>query len=625
MAASLRPMVICLTPVKNEAWILERFLSCASLWADHIILADQGSTDQTRQIAARFPKVRVIDNPAREYGEGERQKLLLEAARAISDGGRGRLLLALDADEFFTADSLASSEWDTMLRSPPGTVFSFHWINVEPGFRVAWDSSLEFAWGFMDDGSPHEGRPIHSVRVPTPAGSPRVSLRDVRVLHYQFTDWRRMESKNRYYQMWERTHRPTRPSASIFRQYHYMYAVPEAQKVEFAPLWIAGYEARGIEMTNVPAAETYWYDRECLAWLMQWGPEYFAELNIWGVDWNDLYGRIHGGRPLRALDDPRSLEQQADQRWLMETQAGAEAPAVMRRQRTMEVREIAGLLERHEKNLPVPAKVVGQNCRLCGGAEVVEYLRQPGWRILVCGSCGNGWTDPPPARVDYAQGDFHALTVSEMGGAGGGRPVLGDLPPAWQQSVTMQAELLALSAGGRVLEIGCGQGILLEQLVKRGLDAVGLEVSAAAGEAARRAGLKVVTGTLPQEEIDGPFEVVVMSQVLEHLADPAAMLGEIGEVAATGGRLLLVQTNYRGWMPRWYRERWYAWVPEQHFWHFTPQGLERLLRRFGWEVERVEYSSLVHTSSHNADLALDLPGMGDQFHLLARRAGRGVS
>ena len=31
-----RPKIICLTPVKNEEWILRRFLRLASLWADHI-------------------------------------------------------------------------------------------------------------------------------------------------------------------------------------------------------------------------------------------------------------------------------------------------------------------------------------------------------------------------------------------------------------------------------------------------------------------------------------------------------------------------------------------------------------------------------------------------------------
>ena len=42
-----RAKVICMTPVKNEEWIMERFLAAASLWADCIIVADQHSQDRT--------------------------------------------------------------------------------------------------------------------------------------------------------------------------------------------------------------------------------------------------------------------------------------------------------------------------------------------------------------------------------------------------------------------------------------------------------------------------------------------------------------------------------------------------------------------------------------------------
>src|SRR5690242_20974179 len=76
-----RPQIICVTPARNEAWIVERFLRAAELWADHVILADQHSTDQTVAIARQFDKVRVVTNPSGEYDEGKRQELLLAAAR----------------------------------------------------------------------------------------------------------------------------------------------------------------------------------------------------------------------------------------------------------------------------------------------------------------------------------------------------------------------------------------------------------------------------------------------------------------------------------------------------------------------------------------------------------------
>ncbi|MFZ0503142.1 MAG: glycosyltransferase family 2 protein, partial [Chthoniobacterales bacterium] len=62
-----KPLVICLTPIKDEAWILERFLKCASTWADHIIIADQQSKDGSKEIARRFPKVTLIENNSESF------------------------------------------------------------------------------------------------------------------------------------------------------------------------------------------------------------------------------------------------------------------------------------------------------------------------------------------------------------------------------------------------------------------------------------------------------------------------------------------------------------------------------------------------------------------------------
>lgn len=92
---------IVLTPTKNEEWIIELFLKITSLFADHIIIADQFSTDKTVEIAKKFPKVIIIENDNTEYDEQYRQKLLIDKARSLFPGNN--LLLALDADEIITA------------------------------------------------------------------------------------------------------------------------------------------------------------------------------------------------------------------------------------------------------------------------------------------------------------------------------------------------------------------------------------------------------------------------------------------------------------------------------------------------------------------------------------------
>ena len=100
------PSIVVLTPVRNESWILERFLAVTSQFADVIIVADQRSTDASREICRRFAKVIVIDNADPEYNERSRQQQLIAAARELVSGAK--ILMAIDADEILAADSLAS-------------------------------------------------------------------------------------------------------------------------------------------------------------------------------------------------------------------------------------------------------------------------------------------------------------------------------------------------------------------------------------------------------------------------------------------------------------------------------------------------------------------------------------
>lgn len=81
----MRPTIFCLMPVKNEEWIIERSLSSASIWADKIIVSDQGSTDRTVEIARRFPKVTLLDNSKlEEFNEQEMRAPLFAEARKYS-------------------------------------------------------------------------------------------------------------------------------------------------------------------------------------------------------------------------------------------------------------------------------------------------------------------------------------------------------------------------------------------------------------------------------------------------------------------------------------------------------------------------------------------------------------
>lgn len=328
---SERATVICVTPVKNEAWILDRFLACASAWADHIIVADQGSTDGSREIVSRFPKARVVDNPNADYDEGARQRLLLDEARRIP--GR-RLIVALDADEALGANAAGDPEWEELLRAPEGTVAWFDWVNVLPGFDDCWIPREPVPFAFVDDGAPHQGSRIHSTRVPIRERSRRVDLQRAKVLHFQHVAWRRMKGKQRWYQCWEAINNGKKRPIQIYRQYHRADCFPESELQPLDPAWLEGYEARGIAMRDLPDDGDYW-DAEVVAWLEQHGPESFRRLAIWDVDWGEVAERSGRQVPQERLRDPRGPLDRAVHEWLRRTQPRAGSARVRLGQRAL--------------------------------------------------------------------------------------------------------------------------------------------------------------------------------------------------------------------------------------------------------------------------------------------------
>lgn len=106
-------------------------------------------------------------------------------------------------------------------------------------------------------------------------------------------------------------------------------------------------------------------------------------------------------------------------------------------------------------------------------------------------------------------------------------------------------------AGARVLDLGCGDGALLEHLkMAKGVQGRGIERSEAGVLACVRRGLSVRQGNLQEGLADYPdknFDVVILSQTLQYLNDPMMILGEMLRV----GRLAVVSfPNWGYWRSR---------------------------------------------------------------------------
>ncbi len=284
---SQRPAIVVLTPLKNDAWILRRFLQVTSIFADLIIVADQGSTDGGLEICAGFEKVRVIENPASDYDEASRQDLLIATARRLVP--LPRILIALDSDEILSADSMAAPGWQAMLDAEPGTAVFCEKPNLFLSPHQCERRALDFLAAFVDDGGArHDAKRVHSPRLPAPPGCPTLVLRDVRFLHYALT---RPEAQKAKFRMYAALENVMETKTLYWRRRYYWSprVLRPSGPVESAPAeWFAGWEERAIDMTHIEDVQPYWQDLATLELLLKHGARRFWFDDIWEKDWNRL-------------------------------------------------------------------------------------------------------------------------------------------------------------------------------------------------------------------------------------------------------------------------------------------------------------------------------------------------
>jgi glycosyltransferase involved in cell wall biosynthesis len=294
------PKITVLVPIKNEEWILDRFLAVTSQFADHILIADQASTDRSPEICRRYPKVHYFLNPAKEFSELQRQRLLIDEARKVVAGPR--LLLALDADEILAADAPGHPEWERMLEVTPGTIIELRKPDLV-SMREAVDFDRTWPLGYMDDGAEHTGRVIHATRIPSPPGHPTLKLGALNVLHYNLLRPRALRSKRRRYcaiEHLERTnsfYRRTLTYRADIRWERTGNLVPAPRS------WFDGWEKLGIDMTTVADSEFYPHDIEVLRLFAKHGPRFFQLDDIWDLDWEKCrqWALSQGARSAKGL------------------------------------------------------------------------------------------------------------------------------------------------------------------------------------------------------------------------------------------------------------------------------------------------------------------------------------
>lgn len=143
---------------------------------------------------------------------------------------------------------------------------------------------------------------------------------------------------------------------------------------------------------------------------------------------------------------------------------------------------------------------------------------------------------------------------------------------------------------GRVLEIGCGNGDKLLAFHSEGYDVFGFEPGAADYQICESKGLQVFNQPFDVAiaHSQGPYSVLLLSNILEHVPYPEHLLEEIYPLLEPKGVLLINVPNEFNALQEVFlkntgERRWFL-SPPSHLNYFTPDSLSNLLNNYGWKI-----------------------------------------
>jgi len=135
---------------------------------------------------------------------------------------------------------------------------------------------------------------------------------------------------------------------------------------------------------------------------------------------------------------------------------------------------------------------------------------------------------------------------------------------------------------GRLLDIGCNEGRGLKVYSKNGFQAEGLELNERAARVAREKGFTVHTCSLQEFQPSRLYDVVVLSNVLEHSLNPMEMLADVRRILKDDGQVWISCPNSKSWQRRLFGRDWANWHVPFHIVHFSALTLKSVLLESGF-------------------------------------------
>lgn len=221
--------------------------------------------------------------------------------------------------------------------------------------------------------------------------------------------------------------------------------------------------------------------------------------------------------------------------------------------------------------------LASRSCPACRSIAGRKRGPKHNLEMITCKSCGTLYADCLPGATNAMDYDAYYTEVNlSVSGF-----------------INQRVEEILMGFSGyrqtnRLLEIGFGAGALLRAANRAGWSAEGVEISKTAAEHVREEGLTVFCGDLLEAGYpEGHFDVVVATELLEHVDDPESLVREVVRILRPGGLFWATTPHVGGVSSRLLGLDWTT-VSADHLHLFSKKGLTSLLKNAGFRRVRMK-------------------------------------